>query len=469
MDDTFTDIMSESIETFIDLDNGLAPLFEQKILSTVSSYDNISTIQEGLDVMEDFCLYVENMASIVQESNKDVDDLEKNLDKFLKGNENILFIIGNAGSGKSTLAKYYEGTIPNCIDVELDRLYETIVSRGVKTLPDTDAFKIFKGWEKFMTDDANFEEVFRKAFNIGRRAAERDKEHKYIFTGIQTQNLYNANYLGSYPIIIKGTGKKNSVKRKFNRIKQDYENADSPTTKVDAAIVSAGKQLKYMSKKGSLGDKVGSKLEKVPNSNPKMRAAINLAARDAAQTLTKNKVNGTIRSNDKRMDKLRKTLDDQSKNNPEYGQLKKLGVERGGEEVDSKTGEKKVPKYVKEKLKNQSEDRFTKSEEEKKAEREKAVREERDKLSRNMKKVNSFTDSEEGRQLIKDVKNLKDSVRAEHEKNKASAGDAMLKWKNEHKNDTNAKDKANEDKSKPVKKEETKEAFIDLTIDDDFF
>ena len=408
MDDIAVDIVSESVIEFIELDGTLANLIECKIYDTLSSYDNATTVYEALDIMEDYEAYLEGVRDLLDGAKKklnektkqnndnsqvrkgDTDDIEKNLNKFLKGEENILFIIGNAGSGKSTLAKYYEGAIPNCYDIELDRLFTAVRTKNTQPLPDEPQYKIFDGWDKYLKgDDVHEEEVFRKAFKLGQRRAEADKSHRYIFTGIQTQNLFNANYLGHFPIIVKGTGKNTAKVRKLNRIKADYESGDakSPTASMDAAIKGAGKQLSYMSKKGSVGDKIGKKLQKIPESDPAKRAKMNLMARDGFQGIvTKNKVNGTIKSNAKRMEKLRKDLKEQNKyakNNSEKAH--KLGTRRGGEEIDRETNTRKVPEFIKNKIKNTD----TRTDEQKKEDRAKAVQTASEKLDDAAKKAKS--------------------------------------------------------------------------------
>ena len=428
MDDIAVDIVSESVIEFIELDGTLANLIECKIYDTLSSYDNATTVYEALEIMEDYEVYLEGVRDLLNGAKKklderkeqksdnsqvrkgDTDDIEKNLNKFLKGEENILFIIGNAGSGKSTLAKHYQGSIPNCYDVELDRLFTSVRTKNATPLPDEPQYKIFDGWDKYLKgEDVREEEVFRKAFKLGQRRAEADKSHKYIFTGIQTQNLFNANYLGNFPIIVKGTGKNTAKVRKLNRIKADYENGDaeSPTAKMDAAIKGAGKQLRYMSKKGSVGDWVGKKLEQMPDSDPAKRAKANLMARDGFQGLvTQNKVNGTIRSNAKRMDKLRKDLAEQNKYAKDNSEkAHKLGVRRGGEEIDRETGTRKVPEFVK----NKTKDTDNRTSQQKKEDRAKAVQAASDKLNDVAKKAKSaIQDAQKIKDQLKDAKrNLK--------------------------------------------------------------
>jgi guanylate kinase len=156
----------------------------------------------------------------------DVDekDLELNLDDFISGKSNILFITGFAGSGKSTLADTYVANY-DCEHYELDCLPAYLYGQMTKDeFVDEDGLIAYINETKLEpvsneVSDEDFYSLCRNyvEFLIDWCAPQKDK--KFIIEGWQLYVAYSEDceILKQYPIIVKGTSGLESTKRAIKR------------------------------------------------------------------------------------------------------------------------------------------------------------------------------------------------------------------------------------------------------------
>lgn len=149
------------------------------------------------------------------------DDVVKNLDKWGKGKNNILYITGLSGSGKSTIAKKYakknNAKLFGLDDLELMydidahnnpynkinvMFYDKIIKRyPIAEMPLDDRF-----WEKLLQMVSYIEELMHQ-----------DSDTLYVMEGIQIYEIYESGYFLDKPIIIKGTSMIKSLYRRYKR------------------------------------------------------------------------------------------------------------------------------------------------------------------------------------------------------------------------------------------------------------
>lgn len=162
-------------------------------------------------------------------------DITYNLDKF--GKEcNILFITGLSGSGKTTLsneyADMYKCEVLHLDEIECDRYpegFEFLKKRIHNEIPDySEACKLYysKDIEKMPDEQANIiYDKMDKAMFICIDELKNHKNSNYIIEGIQIYQLFNADFLRDYPVVIKGTSVLSSVYRRVKRNSKKYFSA----------------------------------------------------------------------------------------------------------------------------------------------------------------------------------------------------------------------------------------------------
>lgn len=156
-------------------------------------------------------------------------DIELNLDKWNKGNNNILYVTGLSGSGKTTISDEYAKKY-NAVVCELDKfqhnryLYirkkNNDLSEGDKIM--LDLFNsIYYGQVDFSDYDENKFKLEIKSY-LQKLIAKCSSQNKlFIFEGVQIFNFVDPSYFENKPLIIKGTSALSSLIRKYKRDKED--------------------------------------------------------------------------------------------------------------------------------------------------------------------------------------------------------------------------------------------------------
>jgi guanylate kinase len=156
----------------------------------------------------------------------DVDekDLELNLDDFISGKSNILFITGFAGSGKSTLADTYVSKY-DCEHYELDCLPAYFYGQMTKDeFVDEDGLIAYINGTKLEpvsneVSDEYFYSLCRNYIEFLIDWCTSQKDKKFVIEGWQLYAAYSEDceILKQYPIIVKGTSGLESAKRATKR------------------------------------------------------------------------------------------------------------------------------------------------------------------------------------------------------------------------------------------------------------
>lgn len=162
-------------------------------------------------------------------------DFTYNLDKFGK-ESNVIFITGLSGSGKTTLsnryADMYKCEVLHLDDIECDQYpkeFEFLKKKIHTAIPDyTEVSELYYSTDLEKMPDEQANEVYDKmdkAMFICIDELKKRKDTNYIIEGLQIYQLFEAEYLKDYPVVIKGTSVLSSVYRRVKRNTEWYFSA----------------------------------------------------------------------------------------------------------------------------------------------------------------------------------------------------------------------------------------------------
>ncbi len=156
-------------------------------------------------------------------------DIRLNLDKWKKGEENILYVAGLSGSGKSTLGEEYAKKY-NAIVCELDKFQHNrylYIRKKNNDLSEGDKIML-ELFDSIYHDKVDFssyssdnfkKEIESFLLKLINKCSGQNK--LFIFEGVQIFSFFDPNYFENKPIIIKGTSALVSFSRKYKRDKED--------------------------------------------------------------------------------------------------------------------------------------------------------------------------------------------------------------------------------------------------------